>query len=68
MGAIDMICRASLQKYPTTLEEDKNKMESEDLTQNERNVLTLIMREKNVMNSMIESTEYVTGLLKLGKA
>ena len=68
MGAIDMICRGSLQKYPTTLEEDKKRMESEDLTQNERNVLTLIMREKNVMNSIIESAEYVTGMLKLGKA
>ena len=43
-------------------------MKDENLSQNERNILTLTMREKKVMHAMIESAEYVTGMLRLGKA
>ena len=32
MGAVDMICRTSLQKYPTTLEEDMKRMRDEKLS------------------------------------
>ena len=63
MKALEIISRNSLEKYPTTLDDDLRKLESQDLAQNERNVLSLIISEKKVMTSMIEATKYVTDLL-----
>ena len=63
---LNLLCRKSLAKYPTTFEQDNNLYKNKkNMPFNLRNCLLLLMSEKTVLSYYIYFCEYCIDLLKM---
>ena len=59
------MCEEGLSRYPTTLEEDIEILQRENLTFNERNCTLFRSGEKEILVFLIEMADYVLALLEM---
>ena len=64
MEELAALCTATLNKYPTTLEEDEEKLKSDNLPSKEKHCLTIRGGEKQTLNYMINVSETVLPMLQ----
>ena len=51
------VCLQALCKYPSTLKQDQERISSTKLSWTEKNILTLVMEEKQLLHKMINNAD-----------
>ena len=62
---LQLLCKQSLSKYPTSFEQDQKMYNNNNISFNLRNCLLLLMNEKTVLAYYMYFCEYCSDLLKL---
>ena len=62
---LHVLCREALNKFPTTIEQDRDNIKNNQLDFNTKNCILLLISEKTVLNFYIKFCEYCLFLFKL---
>ena len=63
LSELKRLCRDALDKYPTTLGRDLDRLRSLDMSVNERNALRLVIDEKQLLKQLSSWATYMFNLL-----
>ncbi|KRX06042.1 Rubisco LSMT, substrate-binding domain [Pseudocohnilembus persalinus] len=62
-ATLNLICFQQLQQYPQTLEEDYQQLKNTNLSSNQRNCLTIVTGEKEILFSMLSTSQLMIDLM-----